>query len=270
MLASVATNFDILALQEVGSNGNPSEATAIRVMNAYTASVNQLVVANNLQSELGTYAHIRGHQYAYVYRTDVFTVSGEQLYTKVNPSTGRAYVRYPPHIAKFTVNAAPDFSFVLMNVHTSPSEVRDGNNVRLLTAREHTTEQIQAIRMALLEMIDYYGEGRVAGIGDFNADGSYYIPGSVAQGWLNGFSPPDWFTVIPNGTKTNVARNSHWAYDRIQLSAAFARYYTGTWGVIRWAEYTDVTLCEGAPTTAGTEGALSDHYPVWAEFRIPR
>jgi hypothetical protein len=46
--------------------------------------------------------------------------------------------------------------------------------------------------------------------------------------------------------------------------------YASTWGVIRFAEAYDVSICEGTATTTGTESAWSDHYPVWAEFYVYR
>jgi hypothetical protein len=42
--------------------------------------------------------------------------------------------------------------------------------------------------------------------------------------------------------------------------------YTSTWGVIQIGQVYDVTQCEGITTSTGTESAISDHYPVWAEF----
>ena len=258
VLASVVTNFDILALQEVGNNSSivfsaNSDKNAASVMNAYIARVNALADGH---PSLGPYAYVRAHQYAYVYRVNAVTISGEQwLSDRMDTFT------YAPHAAKFTSAAAPGFSFVLVNIHTSPGKAKT---------------EIPAISRLMNDMAAHYGEEKVSCLGDYNADSAgtnYYVSGSAAQGWLNGFSPPDWFTVIPNGTDTTVAAQVN-AYDRIQLSSSLARYSTGTWGVIRWAEYTDVTLCEGTGTpggsgTFGTERALSDHFPVWAEFRLP-
>jgi endonuclease/exonuclease/phosphatase family metal-dependent hydrolase len=247
VMASVATNFDILALQEVGSNWDPSDDTATRVMNAYVARVNGF-------AGMGAYSYVRGHQYAFVYRTSSVTLSESRLYTGTN-SYGTNAFRYAPLLAKAVTQSG--LSFVIMTVHTSPG---------------FASREIPSILNALSEAAASYGETRLICLGDYNADTTYYSPGTAAQGWLNGFAPPQWYTVIRNGITTNVGGGK--TYDRIQLSMPLAAFYTGTWGVMKYAEHYDVTICEGTgptsttPGTQFTENAISDHYPVWAEFRL--
>jgi hypothetical protein len=52
----------------------------------------------------------------------------------------------------------------------------------------------------------------------------------------------------------------------MELSSSMAGDFTGSWGVLHPAEVYDLSACEGTGSTAGTERALSDHYPIWAEF----
>ena len=251
LLASVATNYDVMAVQEVGSNGNPSDSGATTVMNGYIARINSLVQESGLQSELGTYAYVREHQFAFVYRTDIVTCDAAKPYTSFGTNT----FTYSPLTAKFTTKVG-NFSFALITVHTSPS------------SKANNTAEVMSLPAVLTEMRAHYGTDKVGALGDFNADGTYYSPGTAAQGWLAGFDPGTWFTIIPNGTKTTVAAANKYTYDRIQLSHPFAYHNTGRWGVVRFAEYYDVTQCEGAATDAGKEDALSDHYSVWAEFTM--
>jgi hypothetical protein len=224
-------------------------------MNGYVARVNELVAQYN--PEMGPYAYVREHQFAFVYRTAVVSCEGATAYGSLgnigNEDPKDEKFSYRPLAAKFTSHAG-DFEFGLMTVHTSPA------------SKAKNTAEVESIPDALDEMATYYSVDKVGCLGDFNADGTYYSPGTVAQGWLNGFPTSKWFTLIPNGTKTTVAASNKFTYDRIQLSHPFAEHFTGNWGVVRFSEYYDVTQCEGPTTTVGTEGALSDHYPVWAEF----
>lgn len=82
-------------------------------------------------------------------------------------------------------------------------------------------------------------------LGDLNADCDYLTDAtplelrSAAYQW-----------VIPNDADTTVGQ-TRCAYDRIILTAASRARFTGNWGI-----YTNVT------------DDISDHYPVWAEFRV--
>jgi len=115
----------------------------------------------------------------------------------------------------------------------------------------------------MTETATLYAEPDVICLGDFNADGSYFDEGT-GDG-LAGFA--NYLTAIPNSADTTVATSSN-TYDRIQLTSSFSTDYTTAWDVIRFAEDYDVSICEGTTLTTGTEFALSDHYPVWAEFYI--
>lgn len=71
-LAHIATRYDIIAIQEVGSNGTPSDSTATTVMNKYVAAINGIAGS-------GAYSYVRGHQYAFVYRNATITKKGSGL-----------------------------------------------------------------------------------------------------------------------------------------------------------------------------------------------
>ena len=94
------------------------------------------------------------------------------------------------------------------------------------------------------------------------------IPTSAAGGDLAGFASTTYTTVIKNGTDTTVSPNNSYTYDRMQFyTAATGQDYSGTKGVLKFASYYTISNLEGTSTTAGTEGALSDHYPIWANFK---
>jgi len=229
VLAQIATTFDVLAIQEVGSNNSSAlESTCITVMDAYVSRINQLAGAN-------AYAYVRGNQYAIVYRKSEVELVSSSLYS------GSASFTYQPLTANFKSRAG-NFDFAMLVIHTSPSVA---------------VSEIPALKTAMAEVSTEYAEPDVICLGDFNADGSYFDEGT-GDG-LAGYS--GYLTIIPNTADTTVASSSN-TYDRIQLTSSLTTDYTATWDVIRFTDDYDVSICEGTATTTGTESALSDHYPV--------
>lgn len=236
-LARIASTFDVLAIQEVGSNGSSAtESTCISVMDVYVGRINELVGAD-------TYAYVRGNQYAIVYRKNEFSSVSSSLYS------GTSSFTYTPLTAYFK-SASGNFDFSMLVIHTSPSVANT---------------EIPALKTAMAEVSALYSEPDVVCLGDFNADGSYYTEGTGTD--LSGYDSPNYITVIPNSADTTVATSVN-TYDRIQLSPSMASDYASRWGIIQIGQVYDVSQCEGTVTTAGTESALSDHYPVWGEFYI--
>ena len=239
-LAHIATRYDIIAIQEVGSNGTPSESTATTVMDTYIAKINSIAGA-------GAYSYVRGHQYAFVYKNATITKKASQLYS------GSKTFTYTPLVGNFAVKSG-NFDFAMLTIHTSPTVA---------------TTEIPALTTAMADVRTLYSEQDVICLGDYNADGSYYSPGT-SGGDLAGFSSSTYVTVIKNGTDTTVSPNNSYTYDRMQLYTASAEDYAGVKGVLKFADYYTISNLEGTTTTVGTEGALSDHYPIWAEFYTGR
>ncbi len=238
-LALVSSRFDLLAIQEVGSNASTaSDATCEAVMAAFVESLDAAAGEPR-------YAYVRDDQFAIVYRRDFFELLDWE------PYSGDGAFAYPPLAAHLRVRGAP-FDFVIVSVHIRPGAA---------------TAEIGALISAASAFVERFGERDVMLVGDFNADGSYYAEGE--GGSLAGFHPDSFVTVVPNDADTTAAEGEN-AYDRIQLTAALAEDWTGSWSILRPADITDVSICEGPPSTAGTEAALSDHYPVSAEFWTQR
>ena len=87
-----------------------------------------------------------------------------------------------------------------------------------------------------------------------NADGSYFNENNLAVIF------PSWIQLIGNNEDTTVAVSNN-TYDRMMTRNTTANVeYTGTSGVFRWdSEYnvTDSSFIKN----------VSDHYPIYAEFR---
>ncbi|HPH03001.1 MAG TPA: hypothetical protein PLM00_07150 [Spirochaetota bacterium] len=237
-LAHIATRYDIIAVQEVGSNGTPSETTATSVMNTYVAKINSIAGS-------GAYSYVRGHQYAFVYRNATITKKASGLYS------GSKTFTYKPLRANFAVKNGT-FDFAMLTIHTSPDKA---------------VTEIPALQTAMSETRTYYNEQDVICLGDYNADGSYFSAGA-AGGSLNGWSTTTYITVVKNGVDTTVSTGNSYTYDRMQIyKGASYQDYTGYTGVLKFASYYKVSMLEGTTTTAGKESALSDHYPIFADFR---
>lgn len=135
------------------------------------------------------------------------------------------------------VQAAPSakggFSFVVVDVHTRPDSA-----VAEIGALDEVVDWAKGV---------FGNEDDFLVVGDFNAGCSY---ASTAQ--LDGLElrGGDYFWIVPDSSDSNVATGSACAYDRIVTTAAAQAQYAGSWGVDR----------------AFTDSAVSDHWPVWAEF----
>ena len=241
VLSKIASNFDIIALQEVGSNkSSTSDENCAEIMDTYVAKINEIAGKK-------IYSYIRGNQYAIVFRTDKIRVKQYTVYS------GTESFSYSPLIANFkTLEKDSNFDFSLITIHTSPK----------LAGYE-----ITALKTVIDETRNLYSEEDVICLGDYNADGSYYNEGS--HEWLAGFDPEIYITGIPNSFDTTIADSEN-TYDRIEMTESLNSDYTGNSGVFRFGEFYNITECEGGKTTAGTEKAVSDHYPVWCEYHTDR
>jgi deoxyribonuclease-1-like protein len=238
VLAETATNFDIMAIQEVGSNGSKaSDEVCKLVMDTYTQAINSFMKAS-------VYQYVRSNQYGIVYRTDKVQL------IKSKPYSGSEKITYNPLTAYFKTIEG-DFDFCFVTVHTRP---------------ELAKREIPELKTVMSEVSKEYGDPDVICAGDYNGDGSYYNEGQGEN--LAGFD--GYITGIPNSAKTNVANNHDYTYDRMEMTSALKTDFTGEWGVFEISKHYDVSSCEGSRKIRGKEAALSDHYPVWCIFYIDR
>lgn len=241
VLAKIASNFDIIALQEVGSNKSSASVETCRsIMDAYISRINEVADKN-------VYSYVQGNQYAFVFRTDRVRLNRYSIYS------GSQNFSFTPLTANFkTAVDGANFDFSMIAIHTSPGKAGD---------------EIPALKTAIDEIRDLYSEPDVLCAGDYNADGSYYDEGS--EEWLSGFDNEYYITGIGNSADTTVAASDN-TYDRIQMTKSVSSDYSGNSGVFRFDEIYDITECEGGRTTAGTAKAISDHYPAWCEYYTDR
>lgn len=172
-------------------------------------------------------------QYAIFFRTDLIQAGGSYTYVDSND-----WFHREPFIAYFKVINQP-FDFVLIDLHTDPDEA-----VREMNELPSVISDAQA----------HFSEPDVILLGDLNADGAYYDENDTTHP-LRG-SGYTW--LIGNNEDTTVATSSN-TYDRIVVTSGACEDYDGTAGVFRFDELL-VLNCEPKE--------VSDHYPVFAEFRV--
>jgi deoxyribonuclease-1-like protein len=120
--------------------------------------------------------------------------------------------------------------FNLVTTHTSPSK---------------NTAELAELGTAFGDIVSSNASNPIL-LGDLNADCDYLTDGTPIS-----LRAAEYYWIIPNGADTTVGK-TRCAYDRIIVNAASRGRFTGNWGVY----------------TANVTDDLSDHYPVWAEFRI--
>lgn len=200
-MARIAAGFDLMAMQEVGSNSSrASDESCVEVMDAFVAKVDEAAGG-------AIYAYVRGGQFAFLYRKDRLEAKSWR------PYDGAEKFAYAPLEAYFQVIGRP-FNFTAVTVHTKPS---------------FAAAEIPEIAGVMEEAAAASSDPDVLCLGDFNAGGEYYDEGPGLD--LAGFPSSRFFTVIPNNADTTVGKKAL-AYDRIELSSSMATDYAGTWGIV--------------------------------------
>jgi endonuclease/exonuclease/phosphatase family metal-dependent hydrolase len=139
---------------------------------------------------------------------------------------------------------------------------RSGGNFDFIIINNHIRPDTAAVEIAALpEVAAYYQnlwqDMDVLFLGDFNADGNYYDESHLADV----FPEDGYYIIITNEYDTTVAASEN-TYDRFIITSSAEAYYTGNFGVTRFDELYDFSRLNIEPRH------VSDHYPVWAEFRF--
>ena len=172
-------------------------------------------------------------QYAFVYNTKTVDLVSESSYVVADPDD---VFEREPFVAFFR---SGNFDFKLVNNHVKPEDV---------------SAELSQLAVVINEIYNSFTEKDIIVLGDMNADGSYFNEDNLVVIF------PLWIQLISNDEDTTVAISDN-TYDRMMARDTTANVeYTGKSGVFRWdAEYgvTDNSFIK----------KVSDHYPVYAEFR---
>jgi endonuclease/exonuclease/phosphatase family metal-dependent hydrolase len=231
VLAGIIRKYGIVAVQEV------SDVTGV-LPGAFRDIVNQ----KGKKTYAVTCSELTGNQpddktsqerYAFYYDTTMFSLLARPVL--YNDSVHDYFAR-EPYMAWFRSKKG-NFTFVLITIHTTPEKA---------VAEIGSLDEV--VKWARNK---YAGETEMIVMGDFNASCSYANPGELDKLAIRG---SNYYWVVPDSAKTNLSVKSNCAYDRYVLTLPAKSYYTGHWGVDK--SYTSKTI--------------SDHWPVWAEFKVAK
>jgi endonuclease/exonuclease/phosphatase family metal-dependent hydrolase len=135
-----------------------------------------------------------------------------------------------------------NFDFIIIDNHLQPSGA----------ARE-----IAALPRVVSYFHDLWGDPDVLIVGDFNADGSYYNEKLLTSIFPDG----EYMVLLGNDVDTTVAVSDN-TYDRFIITNSAREDYAGNCGVLRFDELYDFSSLSIEPRH------VSDHFPIWAEFKI--
>lgn len=230
VLAQIIRTYDIVAVQEIRDKSQTALPQLVEVVNG-NESRYSYVVSERLGRTTSK------EQYAYIYDSSRIRLAGEPD-TYPEPEGTDPFHR-EPYISAFEF-PAENFSFVLLTVHTDPDEAEEEIN--------SLAGVVEYARAAYPEEDDFIV------MGDLNADGSYYdedAPGSLSGG--------DYSWLINNSVDTTT-KDTDCTYDRIIVTEGAKSQFAGEAGVFRYDLVYNLTYDETI--------AVSDHYPVYAEFLV--
>lgn len=211
ILARIARNFDVIAVQEIRSRGQDVIPYYVDLINASGRHYDYVI-----GERLGRTSS--KEQYAFIFDTQSVEVDRAQVYTVADPDD---LLHREPLVALFRVRGPPTdqaFTFTLINIHTDPDEV----------ARELSV--LDDVFVAVRN--DGRNEDDVIILGDFNTDDRHL--GELGQ--LSGIMP------VIAGMPTNTQGNAQ--YDNIVFSAQATREFTGRGGVFDFMREYNLSLAD--------------------------
>ena len=172
-------------------------------------------------------------QYAFVYNTEIVDLTSGSSYVVDDPAD---VFEREPFVASFQ---SGNFDFTVVNNHIKPDDV---------------DAELNELVGVINDIYDNSAEKDIMVLGDMNADGSYFNEDNLVA------ILSLWIQLIGNDKDTTVAVSDN-TYDRMMTRDTTANVeYTGTSGVFRWDN-------EYGVTDNSFIKKVSDHYPVYAEFR---
>lgn len=226
-LVMIIRKYDVVAVQEIKDSSGDAPKVLLDAVNDGGDRTYSMLLSE--RTGLQPSDKSSQEQYAVLYDTAVVeALPGGRLFD----DEGHDLFQREPYLTHLKTRTG-DFSFVLIGIHTRPESA-----VAEIGALHDVVEWARTT---------FPDEDDFIAIGDFNAGCDYASPEQLEQLDLRGTS---YFWIVPDDSDSNVSPNSACAYDRIVTTLGTKAAFTGEWGVDR----------------AFTDKAVSDHWPVWAEF----
>ena len=228
-LGKIIRTYDIVAIQEIRDKSQTAFPALVENVNTGDDSQYAYVVSERLGRTSSK------EQYAYIYNTQTVEITETpHIYKEPN---GTDPFHREPYIASFkALNGNYDFTLIV--IHTDPDEATDEIN-----ALDTVVKYAQAL---------YSDEQDFIIMGDLNADCSYFDENSTST-----LTSGDYHWVINNSMDTTT-KSTDCTYDRIIFTNATVQDFTEDAGVFRYDLIYGLSYDETI--------AVSDHYPVYAEF----
>uniref|UniRef100_A0A8C8SV99 Deoxyribonuclease n=1 Tax=Pelusios castaneus TaxID=367368 RepID=A0A8C8SV99_9SAUR len=186
IIVKILTRYDIALVQEVRDVDLSAVTNLLDKLN----SVSKYQYSYEISEPLGRENY--KEMYLFIYRTQAVSVEATYQY----PDPNNAFSR-EPFIVKFSAPNTKVREFVLVPLHTPPSEA---------------VAEIDALYDVYLDVIDKWATDNIMFLGDFNADCSYVRKRDWASIRLRTSEIFEW--LIPDSADTTVGK-SDCAYDRI-------------------------------------------------------
>jgi deoxyribonuclease-1-like protein len=229
-IAAIIRLFDVVAIQEVRAKDQTVIPRLLQYVNAQGARYDYILGPRLGRSD-------SKEQYCYLYDTNRLLSSPQASYTVEDNAD---LLHREPLVARFVTRVPqgyPPFTFSLMNIHTDPDEVK---------------LEMPVMHTVLRGVREYEwataGEDDVLMMGDLNCEPSRFGP--LAQ-------VPGIYWIIQN-EPTNTRKTK--LYDNIIFDSGLTSEYTGRGGVLDFAAWFGISMEEAL--------TISDHMPVWGEFRL--
>ena len=256
LIATILSQFDIIAVQEISNVYEKADAGCPRNENACPGNKNCSLLRNALKKYLSNRnsrnyemifsPQVKDERYLFIFDKNRLELieAGQLIFDEgdanvpICDSKSQGKMARQPFYATFR---AGNFDFTLITAHTSPSR---------------NIFELQALREFYVKIQDMdIKQNDVILLGDLNADCSY-----LSKTKKINLRKPEFIWLID--IDTTVRDSTNCAYDRIIFTEATKEDFTGSKGVFRFDEEYDL----------GKETALklSDHYPIWADFYTGR
>nr|XP_032637489.1 deoxyribonuclease-1-like 2 isoform X1 [Chelonoidis abingdonii] len=186
IIVKILSRYDIALVQEV----RDADLSAVTNLLDQLNSASKHQYSYEISEPLGRENYME--MYLFIYRTQTVSVVATYQYPDPNNTFSRE-----PFIVKFSSPKSKGQEFVLVPLHTPPSEA---------------VAEIDALYDVYLDVIDKWGTDNIMFLGDFNADCSYVKKGDWGSIRLHTSEVFEW--LIPDSADTTVGK-SDCAYDRI-------------------------------------------------------
>jgi endonuclease/exonuclease/phosphatase family metal-dependent hydrolase len=233
VLTDIISKVDVVCIQEVRST---DEEPVIQFMS---------LLPKKYQYVLGPREGRTAskEQYWVIYDSEKLEVVGGEDGVATYPDDGDRFQRSPMGVY-FQTN--DQFDFIVVDNHIQPSDA---------------AKEIAVLPEVITYFQKKWRETDVLVMGDFNADGSYYNEKNL----INIFPEPDYHIIITNEWDTTVAGDGDsTTYDRFIITKSAMEDFTGNFGVVYYDKIYDFASLGIEPK------AVSDHFPIWAEFYTDR